>query len=66
MTLRFLAEELYRWTRKVENLEKAMADLEAGGSLAERTRLEMDLLEARQKLAHYRAVLESKKERPTI
>jgi len=66
MTLRYLAEELYRWTRKVEDLEKALADLEAGGSLAERTRLEMELLQARKELAHYRSVLESKKERPKI
>jgi hypothetical protein len=66
MTLRYLAEELYRWTRKVEDLEKALADLEAGGPLPERTRLEMELLQARQELARYRAVLESKKERPKI
>ena len=30
MTIRFLAEELYRWTRKVEELERALAALEAG------------------------------------
>jgi exonuclease VII small subunit len=66
MTLRYLAEEVYRWTRKVEDLEKALAALEAGSALAERTRLEMELRQARQELAHYRAVLESKKERPKI
>jgi exonuclease VII small subunit len=66
MTLRYLAEEVYRWTRKVEDLEKALAALEAGSALAERTRLEMELRQARQELAHYRAVLESKKERPQI
>jgi hypothetical protein len=66
MTLRYLAEELYRWTRKVEDLEKALAALEAEGALPERTRLEMELLQARQELARYRAVLESKKERPKI
>jgi len=66
MTLRYLAEELYRWTRKVEDLEKALATLEAGGALSERTRLEMELLQARQELTRYRAVLESKKERPKI
>jgi hypothetical protein len=66
MTVRYLAEELYRWTRKVEDLEKALAALEAGGARPERTRLEMELLQARQELARYRAVLESKKERPKI
>jgi hypothetical protein len=66
MTVRYLAEELYRWTRKVEDLEKALAALEAQGALPERTRLEMELLQAKQELARYRAVLESKKERPKI
>jgi hypothetical protein len=66
MTVRYLAEEVYRWTRKVEDLEKALAALEAQGALPERTRLEMELLQARQELARYRAVLESKKERPKI
>jgi len=27
MTIRYLAEELYRWTREVENLEKTLAAL---------------------------------------
>ena len=66
MTVRYLAEEVYRWTRKVEDLEKALAALEAQGALPERTRLERELLQARQELARYRAVLESKKERPKI
>jgi hypothetical protein len=66
MTVRYLAEELYRWTRKVEDLEKALAAMEAGDALPERTRLEMELLQARQELARYRTVLESKKERPKI
>jgi exonuclease VII small subunit len=66
MTLRYLAEELYRWTRKVEDLEKALAALEAGGAPLERTRLETELFQARQELARYRAVLESKKEQPKI
>ncbi|MGB8993475.1 MAG: hypothetical protein WCD80_15575 [Desulfobaccales bacterium] len=66
MTVRYLAEELYRWTRKVEDLEKALAALEVGTSVQERTRLEMELLQARQELAHFRTVLESKKDRPKI
>ncbi len=66
MTVRYLAEELYRWTRKVEDLEKTLAASEAGGALQERTRLEAELLQAKQELAHFRAVLESKKERTRI
>ena len=30
MTVRYLAEELYRWTREVEDLEKTLAALEPG------------------------------------
>jgi hypothetical protein len=66
MTVRYLAEEVYRWTRKVEDLEKALAALEAGAVLPERTRLETELLQARQELARFRAILESKKEPPRI
>ncbi len=66
MTVRYLAEELYRWTRKVEDLEKALAALEAGGAMAERVRLEAELREAKQQQAHFRAVLTSKKEQTRI
>jgi hypothetical protein len=66
MSVRYLAEELYRWTRKVEDLEKALAALDPGAAVQERTRLEMELLQARQELAHFRSVLESKKDRPKI
>jgi hypothetical protein len=66
MSVRYLAEELYRWTRKVEDLEKALAALETGTSQPERTRLETELLQARQELARVRGGLESKKERPKI
>jgi ribosomal protein L29 len=66
MTVRYLAQELYRWTRKVEDLEKALAALEVGAAVQERTRLEMELRKARQELAHFRTVLESKKDRPKI
>jgi hypothetical protein len=66
MTVRYLAQELYRWTRKVEDLEKALAALEPEASVRERTRLEMELLQARQELAHFRTVLEAKKDRPKI
>ncbi len=66
MSVRYLAEELYRWTRKVEDLEKALAALGIEADLKERTRLEMELLKARQEVAHFRSVLEAKKEVPKI
>ena len=62
MTIRYLAEELYRWTREVENLEKTLAALEPMGTLEERNRLDAALRQAKQQQAHFRAVLESKKE----
>jgi hypothetical protein len=61
MSVRYLAEALYRWTREVENLEKTLAALEGGSSLEERDRLETALRGARHQRAHFRAVLESKK-----
>ncbi len=66
MTLRFLAQELYRLTRKVEDLEKSLAALGEDASLAERTRLEAELLQARKEVEHYRQVIDSKKEKPLI
>ena len=39
MTVRYLAEELYRWTRKVEELEKTLTGLEVEFPLKERDRL---------------------------
>jgi hypothetical protein len=66
MAVRYLAEELYRWTRKVEDLEKALAALEVGSPLEARDRLETELRQAKQQQAHFRAVLQSKKERPII
>jgi hypothetical protein len=66
MTVRYLAEELYRWTRKVEELEKALAGLEVEFPLKERDRLETELRQAKHQQAHFRAVLESKKARTTI
>ena len=62
MTVRYLAEELYRWTRKVEDLEKTLAALEVGFALEERDRLTAELRQAKQQQAHFRAVLTSKKE----
>jgi len=66
MSVRFLAQELYRWTRQVEDLERALATLEVDADMEERTRLEMELLRARHELARVRAVLKAKKERPKI
>jgi hypothetical protein len=66
MSVRYLAEELYRWTRTVEDLEKTLGALGPDTSQAERARLETELLQARQELARVRAVLESKKEPPKI
>ena len=66
MTVRYLAEELYRWTREVEELEKTLAALEPGSSLKERERLETALRGAKHRQTHFRAVLESKKARTTI
>ena len=61
MSVRYLAEALYRWTREVEDLEKALAAMEAGSSPEERDRLETALRGAKHQQAHFRAVLESKK-----
>jgi hypothetical protein len=62
MTIRYLAEELYRWTREVEALEKTLAVLAPTSTLEERNRLEAALRQAQHQQAHYRAVLTSKKE----
>lgn len=62
MTVRYLAVELYRWTREVENLEKTLAALEPTGALEERDRLEAALRQAKHQQAHFRAVLTSKKD----
>lgn len=66
MTVRYLAQELYRCTRQVEELERALEALAPGGPLAERVRLETELRQARQELERFRGMLEAKKERPRI
>jgi len=63
MTVRYLAEELYRWTREVEDLEKTLAAMESTVAMEERNRLEGALRQAKHQQAHFRAVLESKKDR---
>ena len=62
MSVRYLAEELYRWTREVEDLEKTLTGLEVGSPMEERDRLETALRQAKHQQAHFRAVLESKKD----
>ena len=67
MSIRFLAQELYRLTRRVEDLERALATFGSEAALSkERSRLEMELFQAKHELAHTRAVLEAKKEPPKI
>ncbi len=65
MPIRYLAEELYRLTKKVEELEKRLAALGAGPS-PERGPLEIEILQTKKERDHVRAVLESKKEKPLV
>jgi hypothetical protein len=66
MAVRYLAQELYRLTQRVEELEAALAAMEEGTPLAGRARLETELLQARKERDHFRAVLEAKKEKPLL
>lgn len=66
MSVRYLAQELYRLTRTVDDLEKALHDLEGHAAVSERARLETELRQARQERDRVRAVLEAKKEHPKI
>ncbi|MDD3580710.1 MAG: hypothetical protein PHW74_06785 [Desulfobacca sp.] len=63
MSIRYLAQELYRSERKVEQLEKDLAALGTQPSTA-RVKLEADLLLARKARDHYKALLEAKKSPP--
>ncbi|MFW6122986.1 MAG: hypothetical protein ACOC6L_01965 [Thermodesulfobacteriota bacterium] len=65
MPIRYLAEELYRLTKKVEELEKRLAALGSGPS-PERGPLEIEILQTKKERDHVRAVLESKKEKPLV
>jgi hypothetical protein len=65
MSIRYLAEELYRLTRQVEDLEKALTAIGVA-DLKVRSQLEKDLLQARNEQARVRAVLQAKKEPPKI
>jgi Mg-chelatase subunit ChlD len=61
-TIRFLAQELYRLTRKVEELERALKN----APLGEQAPLEAELFQARRDLEHYRSLLAAKKEKPIV
>lgn len=65
MPIRYLAQELYRLTQKVEELERRLAALGTGPS-PERGTLEIELFQAKKERDHLREVLESKKEKPLI
>lgn len=65
MTVHHLALELYRWMKRLEELEQEQARL-GPEALAERTRLETELFETRKAVAHYRQLLEAQKEKVKI
>ena len=65
MTVRHLALQLYHWMQRVEELNKAMAEL-APEALKERLRLETELSQARKQVEHYRKLLEAQKEKVKI
>lgn len=66
MTVRYLAQELYRLTRKVVELEKSLAALDLETPAPVRARLEGELHQTRKELERLREVLEAKKEKPLI
>lgn len=65
MSVRYLAQELYRLTKKVEELEKQLVALQDKPS-PERAALEAELLTTRKERDRVRSVLESKKEKPLV
>ncbi|MGP8051434.1 MAG: hypothetical protein ACLPYB_12600 [Desulfobaccales bacterium] len=66
MSVRHLALELYRWLKRLEELEQARARLGPEAPLSERKRLEAEIFQARNSAEHYRVLLEGQKERPQI
>jgi hypothetical protein len=66
MAVRYLAQELYRLTKRVEELEAALAAADESTPMAARQRLETDLLAARSERDRSRARLEAKKEKPLL
>ena len=63
MSIRYLAVELYRCERLVQELEKKVAQL-GQQPAPDRGRLEVELFQARKERDHYRALLDAKKEPP--
>ncbi len=68
MSIRYLAQELYRLTRRVDELEKSLKDLKERGAkpTPEWVRLEAELVEAKKERDRLRALLEAKKEPPAV
>jgi hypothetical protein len=66
MTIRYLAQELYRLTQKVEELEGALREVQQGPSMEERNRLEAELFQTKKELGRIREVLEAKKEKVVV
>ncbi len=66
MTVHYLAMELYRWMKRLAELEKEHAALSGDAPLAEHNRLDTELAEARKAVAHYRQLLEAQKEKVEV
>jgi len=66
MTIRYLAQELYRLTQKVEELERALREMQQGPSMEEWNRLEAELSQTKKELGRIREVLEAKKEKTVV
>jgi hypothetical protein len=63
--IRYLAQELYRLTQRVEDLERRLAAL-GSAPTPERGPLEIELFQTKKERDHLRDVLESKKEKPVV
>ncbi|MBW1917721.1 MAG: hypothetical protein JRI57_06830 [Deltaproteobacteria bacterium] len=63
MSIRYLAQELYRAEQKVDQLKQALAALGSEPS-PKRVQLEAELFQARKERDHYKTLLEAKKEPP--
>ncbi|MGP8104830.1 MAG: hypothetical protein ACLQLE_02970 [Desulfobaccales bacterium] len=67
MSVRHLALELYRWLKRLEELEQqARARLGPEVPLSERKRLEAEIFQARKSAEHYRILLKAQKEEVKI
>ncbi len=68
MSIRYLAQELYRLTRRVEELEKQLRGFKERGEKPspQWAQVEAELAEAKKERDRLRAVLEAKKEAPPL